>query len=68
MKLEDVRCPKCNGEINRKWFSHLSGEDAIFIAECWCGDLDKKSEPHIFTVNIKRLREIVYCDQEEGEG
>lgn len=50
--LADVRCPICNGELNKVWFSHWENEYAIFIGECWSGDLNTKSRYHLFRIAV----------------
>jgi hypothetical protein len=53
MRITQIRCPICNGEVNKMWFSHRVGEYAFFIVECWSGDLHKKSYHHLFEAKVK---------------
>lgn len=57
MKTRDIRCPKCNGVVNKMWLVGLSQniQYAIFIVECWSGELTKRSYHHIFKVRIPLL-------------
>ena len=57
MRVANIRCPYCDGVVNNMWFSHLMGDYAIFIVECWSGDLKKRSHHHLFKATIK-LREV----------
>lgn len=61
--LDDVRCPICEGVINRKWFSHLFGNYAIFIAECWSGSLQKDQPRHLFWLQIELPKKGVQVHQ-----
>ncbi len=48
--LQDVKCPICEGIINRKWFNFRTGNVVEFIAECWSAN---NSEHHIFYFQIE---------------
>jgi len=66
--LNDVRCPQCDGVINRVlWsdFNYLSG-NAVFVVECWSGDADKESQFHLFLVRIHLGSEVNITPEEEG--
>ena len=53
MRTTQIRCPRCNGPVNKMWFSHRLGDYVFFIVECWSGDLNKKSYHHLFEVKIR---------------
>ena len=53
--LENIRCPQCNGVVNRVWFVtfNFMMKRAFFIAECWSGGEELgKSEGHLFLVRV----------------
>lgn len=58
VSIDDVRCPVCDGVINKLWYDGMSQEYAIFAAECWSGDLNVEQPRHIFRFHIK-LPEII---------
>ena len=56
-----IKCPYCGGPANTQWLSHLEKDDrgytyAVFVVECWSGDLDIPSKYHYFKARIKLLR------------
>ena len=58
-----IKCPICKGESNRQWFSHLDTSKpdetyAVFVVECWAGELRKLSKYHYFIAKIKIPVEI----------
>jgi len=63
MRTSNIRCPYCNGVVNKMWFSHRAGEYAFFIVECWSGDLKKKSYYHLFEVKVKLTQITQDLDQ-----
>jgi hypothetical protein len=64
--IASVRCPICNGKINNMWLASIQRrkgkEYAVFICECWSGDLNKKGNYHIFKIRVK-LPEVLEIDQ-----
>ena len=51
--VEQMKCP-CGNPVNSKWFYKVRGNYAIFICECWSGDITEADEPcHIFKHSIK---------------
>ena len=59
--LENIRCPQCNGLINRVWFHTYDAlsSDAIFIAECWSGGEELgKSQYHLFKIRVPINAEV----------
>lgn len=63
MRTTQIRCPTCNGVVNKMWFSHRIGEYAFFIVECWSGDLKKKSYHHLFEVKVKLAKAVEDLDE-----
>lgn len=58
----EIKCPFCKGVANKMWFSHLDTNKpphvfAVFVVECWSGDLGKVSKYHFFQTRIKLLKE-----------
>lgn len=56
-----IKCPVCGGPSNQQWFSHLEKEQdhtyAVFIVECWSGDLNTNSKYHYFLAKIRLIKE-----------
>ena len=63
-----IKCPMCEGPPNNMFFSHIEKspdkkrEFAVFVIECWSGDLTKKSIYHFFKARVK-LPKTVEIDQ-----
>ena len=60
-----IKCPKCGGPVNKLWLSsvdHLKNV-AVFVAECWSGDLKKRSHYHIFLVSVKLAGKVEHGDE-----
>lgn len=61
--MPKIRCPVCQGPINRSYFVEVQeipkrGQYAVFVGECWSGDLDKKRATHIFKYRVKLPKPI----------
>jgi len=63
MRTSNIRCPYCNGVVNKMWFSHRVNEYVFFIVECWSGDSKKKSYHHLFEVKVKLTQVTQDLDQ-----
>lgn len=46
-------CPMCEGTVNKRWFSHIKGKTAYFVAECWSGDLNKRDNRHVWLMKFR---------------
>ncbi len=58
-----VKCPVCKGPPNKMWFSHLDTSKprykyAVFVVECWAGNLNIVSKYHYFQARVKLLRDV----------
>lgn len=63
--MKSIVCPICGGPINKKWFVKIDAykpDYALFVAECWSGDLHKESTRHYFEIRVK-LPNPVEIDQ-----
>lgn len=58
-----IKCPKCGGPVNKLWLSYHLKEHAIFVAECWSGDLNKRSHYHLFLVSVKLAGKVEHGDE-----
>jgi len=45
------------------WFSHLEGKYAVFVVQCWSGDLHKKSKYHYFLTKIRLVDTTINVDE-----
>ncbi len=62
--LDRIKCPICGNPVNRVWFSQVDHIKNIaeFVAECWSGDLNRKSTSHIFLVKVRLKAETIHAD------
>lgn len=67
----NIKCPFCGGPANRMWFSHLEKKHphiyAIFVVECWSGNLQKTSKHPLFQARIRLLRKVEVDQVQELE-
>jgi hypothetical protein len=58
ISLDKVRCPICNGKINKFYpVQHYSwNHDLVLLAECWTDSKDFKEHPsHLFLIEIEDI-------------
>ena len=67
----NIKCPFCGGPANKMWFSHLEKNHlhsyAVFVVECWSGDLYKTSKYDFFQARVKLPRKVKVDQVQELE-
>jgi hypothetical protein len=55
---KEIKCPYCGNPINEMWFAGLKGNTAVFVAECWSGNIETAAMAprHYFIIKMARLR------------
>lgn len=56
--LENFKCPKCGGPVNRWQVAGIKKGKIVLVFECWSGDTQTKSFHHLYTGTLSLFKTL----------